>query len=219
MKKVMYTIAFGGDCYPFTDFAETIITVRDPEQIQEKDAVMVVWGWADINPALYGHKQSKTTYCYDSRDRLEWASMKRAVELGIPIIGVCRGAQMCCALAGGFLIQDTDNHAGRYHSVVTQDKQIFMVNSIHHQMMAGLENVEHELLAWSPVNLSRKYIWKDDLNYVVPADFKEPEMVYFPKIKAYAIQWHPEGMQYDCAATEYIFKEYYAREGKVSSLA
>lgn len=212
MKKVLYTIMFGGDCYPFTDLAHEIVTVRKVEDIVERDAVMVVWGGADINPALYGHKQSRTTHCYDSRDKIEWESMKRAVELGIPIIGVCRGAQMACALAGGFLIQDTSNHAGYGHTVDTYDGSVIKVNSIHHQMMAGLEYVEHELLAWSSKNISGHYTWKDDIKYVVPDGFKEPEMVYFPKIKAYAVQWHPEGMAEDCLATEFIFKEYHARE-------
>ena len=212
MKKVLYTVMFGGDCYPFTDLAQTITTVRNVDQIVETDAVMVVWGGADINPALYGHKQSLTTHCYKQRDDIEWASMKKAVELGIPIIGVCRGAQMLCALAGGFLIQDTTDHAGRGHPVTTKDGRSFVVNSIHHQMMAGLEKTDHELLAWVDVPRSHYYTYKDDIKYHPPSGFKEPEMVYFPKVKGYAIQWHPEGMSEDCLATQYIMEQYHARE-------
>lgn len=213
MKKVLYTIMFGGDCYPFTDLAQTIVTVRSIDQIVEKDAVMVVWGGADISPALYGHARSRTTHDSPARDAIEWAAMNKAVQMGIPIIGVCRGAQMLCALAGGFLIQDCIGHAGYGHHVTTKDGRSFPVNSIHHQMMAGLEYTEHELLAWTTVARSpNHYTYKGDIKYVVAAEFKEPEMVFFPKVKGYAIQWHPEGMPEECQATQYIMQEYYERE-------
>lgn len=212
MKNVLYSAAFGGDCYPFHNLARKVEVVKEAEQMKEKNAVLVVWGGADISPTLYGHAKSRLTWPSDYRDKIEWAAMKRAVALGIPIIGICRGAQMLCALAGGFLIQDVSNHQGG-HGIRTYDGSVMAVNSIHHQMMAGLENVEHELLAWvAPKNRSNAYLWKDDQEYVVPEGFKEPEMVYFPKIKGYAIQWHPEAMPEECQATEFILKEYYERE-------
>ena len=211
MKKVLYSISFGSDAYPFHDLAQRVQVVRHADAIVEEDSVVVVWGGADINPNLYNHPTSKTTYCYNARDDLEWKSMQRAIKMGIPIIGVCRGAQMLCAAAGGFLIQDVTNHAGYGHTITTPDGSVISVNSIHHQMMAGLERVDHELLAWSTENRSTHYTWKNDLTYPTPAGFKEPEMVWFPRIKGMAVQWHPEAMKEDCLATQYIMKEYHAR--------
>jgi len=219
MKKILYSVMFGADAYPFQDLAEEIRVVRSPDAIIDPNSLLVVWGGADISPSLYNHPTSKRTYCYSNRDVIEWACMQKAKTLGIPIIGVCRGAQMLCALAGGFLIQDVQNHAGRGHMVTTYDGSVLPVNSIHHQMMCGLENTKHELLAWSSVNLSKEYIYKNDLVYKPDAEFREPEAVWFSDVKGLAIQWHPEAMVENCEATEFVIKEYHARCEPVAQAA
>jgi gamma-glutamyl-gamma-aminobutyrate hydrolase PuuD len=123
--------------------------------------------------------------------------MQRAKELDVPIIGVCRGAQMLCALAGGFLIQDVTAH-GRSHMATTSKGDMFQVSSLHHQMMYPFE-VEHEMLAWASRPQSAHYLDVD-----TPIEVKiEPEAVWFPKVKGFAIQWHPEFMDSGCTATKY----------------
>lgn len=211
MKKVLYSAYYAG-AFPFGDLAEFEVKVNSPDEMTETNSLLVLWGGADINPNFYGHPKSRTTSCFSGRDFVEWGCLKRAVALGIPIIGVCRGAQMLCAAAGGFLLQDVHNHAGSNHTITTKYGDVLRVNSIHHQMMAGLENVEHDLLAWSTENRSGIYTWKDDQDYVPPSGFKEPEMVYFPKIKGYAVQWHPEAMHEESPATQFILGEYHERE-------
>lgn len=209
MKKaaVIYSGMWASDCHPFHSLARVAKPALKPEDMTESSSILVVWGGADISPALYGHPQSRTTYPGRDRDPIEWALMKRAVEMGIPIIGVCRGAQMLCALAGGFLIQDVRGHSG-HHTVETHRGDSLTVNSIHHQMMAGLEKVPHELLAWSTTNRSNQYIWKDDQIYNPPEGFVEPEFVYFPEVRGFAIQWHPEMMSENSPATRFIMDEY-----------
>jgi gamma-glutamyl-gamma-aminobutyrate hydrolase PuuD len=208
MKRILYSAMYAG-VYPFEDLAEEARAVMHPSEMTETDSVLVVWGGADISPQLYNHPSSRTVYTSPTRDRVEWGCMQQAVKMGIPIIGVCRGAQMLCALAGGFLIQDVSNHAGANHTITTIDGTVMHVNSIHHQMMAGLELVDHELLAWSTAALSPRYIWKDDLVYNPPEGFKEPEMVYFPKVKGLAIQWHPEGMREESPATQFVMEKFH----------
>jgi putative glutamine amidotransferase len=210
MKKVLYSAMYGGDAYPFGGLAATVKTARKPDDITEPDSILVVWGGADINPALYGHSIGKYTGHGGQRDYVEWALMRQALSMGIPIIGVCRGAQMLCALAGGYLYQHVHNHAGYGHSVTTYDGKQFAVNSIHHQMMAIPNTVEHELLGWSTTRRSDEYYLGDDT--LAPPPEKEPEFVFFPKVQGYAIQWHPEGMDDESEATQYIFKEIYARD-------
>jgi putative glutamine amidotransferase len=139
------------------------------------------------------------------RDEFEWHFMQQAVKVGCPIIGVCRGAQMLCALAGGYLIQDVDGH-GTAHEVDTYDGKTLVVSSVHHQMMAPWD-VEHEMVAWSRLRLSPENYTDvnaagEDIQVQVPC---EPEFVYFPKVKGFAIQWHPEFMENDAPATHYIF--------------
>lgn len=140
---------------------------------------------------------------------MEWTLLQRAIEMGITIIGVCRGAQMGCAASGGFLIQDVNGHIGG-HNVKTFDGKTFRVNSIHHQMMVPAD-AEHQLVAWSEYNLSTErvghapyYGYKQDELFVPPEGWREPEYIYFPKTNIHAIQWHPEMMQTDSPATQYV---------------
>ncbi len=151
--------------------------------------VLIVHGGADIHPSLYNKQRSKMSHAGSSpsqRDLMEWALMKRCQELGNSIIGICRGAQMLCALAGGTLIQHVNNHGGMHH-IVTFDNQEYVVNSIHHQMM-NPTNTEHNIVAWTKRRLSDVYFDVDDKINVE----KEPEFIHFPTVKGFAIQWHPE---------------------------
>lgn len=196
--------AIYNDFHPFDQlpFVNEFLITSDPADLKEGD-LLVVWGGSDISPSLYGKEVSHHTGANDypsRRDSIEWALMQRAKELAAPIIGVCRGAQMLCALAGGYLIQDIDNHFGS-HQVVTPDGTLFETNSIHHQMMYPW-GIEHELLASVPEQLSRTHI-DVEKNVEVPL---EPEYVYFPTVQGFAIQWHPEAMSAKSNATQYIFK-------------
>lgn len=188
--------------YPFEEMGlfSKYYATSNPNNLTKEDC-LVVWGGGDISPTLYKREVSKHTYAthkLSDRDIIEWQLMKRAKELGIPIIGICRGAQMLCALTGGFLIQDVTNH-GRSHPVITNDGQQFLVSSLHHQMLYPFE-VDHLMVAQSAPAISEHYM---DVNTPVEVPV-EPEFVYFPKEKGIAIQWHPEFMDVDCEANTYL---------------
>lgn len=194
---------YGGG-YPFDSlpFVTDEISTKDPKDLKEGD-ILVIWGGSDISPALYNKPVSRFTGATGApshRDRVEWALMQQAKTLNIPIIGVCRGAQMLCALAGGTLLQDVNNHGGT-HVVETPTGYEFMTNSIHHQMMYPWK-VKHEMLASIRTPLATRHY---DVENLVVID-EEPEYVYFPEVKGFAVQWHPEGMQVESPATQYIFQ-------------
>jgi len=185
----------------------TVDTVKNVDCI-------VIWGGEDISPSIYNAPVSRYTYASETlshRDRVEVAVCKRAIELGIPIIGVCRGAQLLCALAGGSLVQHVTGH-GRTHNIVTVDGEVYSTSSVHHQMMFPF-NVQHELIAWSEEKRSHNYI--DGDNNEIPLMHEEstvePEIVWFPTIKGLAVQGHPEFMNEDCEFVKYVnslVKEY-----------
>lgn len=208
LVSVYYDAGYPFDTLPGVTSSKTL---RSPLDIFEGD-ILVVWGGADISPSLYGSAVSQHTYASaepSKRDAIEWAGINRAVSLGVPIMGVCRGAQMLCARAGGKLIQHLDNHAGMDHMVTTPDGTQLEVNSIHHQMMYPFD-VEHEMLAYSSEVLSSVH-YDVNTNCNVPC---EPELVWFPAIKGMAVQWHPEMMDTDSPATQYVFKTFLDRIAK-----
>lgn len=200
--------ALYGSFYPFDELTtsegkplfEDFYTVVKPDELKE-DTCLVVWGGGDISPSLYTRMPSQYTGASQNlsrRDADEWLLMQRAKAMGNPIIGVCRGGQMLCALAGGFLVQDVTNH-GRSHGMETFDGQIFSTSSLHHQMMYPW-GVEHKMLGWSTQKLSKHYIDTDKAGNDVPIEVeKEPEAVWFPTVKGFALQGHPEFVAHDCA--------------------
>ena len=201
------------DIYPFHNlpFINSFIHSNDPEVLAKGDAI-VVWGGGDIHPSLYSKPVSRLSWVGEKptqRDVIEWAMMQRAKELGLPIIGVCRGAQMLCALAGGHLIQHVNGHGG-YHTVVTNKNTAFETNSIHHQMMVP-GKAEHTVLAEIPNEslLSDEY-W--DGNEKVD-HHQEPEFIHFNSVNGFGVQWHPEMMPEDSKATQFVLSEIGARLG------
>lgn len=159
---------------------------------------LILWGGGDIATSFY---QEKPYNSYQSaypskRDLFEWELLRRAYKSGIPIIGVCRGAQMMCAFAGGKLVQDVSNHQTS-HAVVTYDNKRFEgVKSAHHQMLYpyNMDDTEYEILATVPQNLSRRYegLSNDEQEVFTKGEQLEPECVFFPNIKGFAVQGHPE---------------------------
>lgn len=181
-----------------------------PADIYEgKVDALVIWGGSDISPSLYGELPSVYTGASTTlslRDKIEKEVCEAAITTGIPIIGVCRGAQLACALAGGKLIQHVDGHH-EDHLIKTDDGQRMITSSVHHQMMYPWK-VDHHLIAWASQPRSHKYYGgpaTTEITDLHKIDDKivEPEIVFFPKIKALAIQGHPEFMATDSEFVKY----------------
>lgn len=162
---------------------------------------LVIWGGEDIHPSLYNEEVNGAHVGHDlsTRDVIENGVCLAAIKAGVPIIGICRGAQLVCALAGGKLYQHVTGHMGT-HPITTKDGLEYNTSSIHHQMMdvRAMPKEDYDLIAWSKNNLS-KGTHADDSTI-------EPEIVYFPKIKGLAIQGHPEFMHPDCDFVTYTQK-------------
>lgn len=89
--------------------------MRDLASIADR-CIMVFEGGADINPALYNEKWTYTHGVSAYRDEWEQACYKKAKELNIPVLGICRGHQFIAAMEGGKLHQDIRIEIGRHHS-------------------------------------------------------------------------------------------------------
>ena len=67
---------------------------------------IVIGGGDDIEPEHYGG-ESHPRRRYDlERDRFEIAMIQQALEVNLPMIGICRGAQLINVVTGGSLHQD-----------------------------------------------------------------------------------------------------------------
>lgn len=67
---------------------------------------LVLTGGYDLDPASYGQQPHPTTdEPRTGRDALEFALLRGALDRGLPVLGICRGAQVLNAAFGGALHQ------------------------------------------------------------------------------------------------------------------
>lgn len=169
-------------------------------KIEDAD-VVVFGGGQDIDHRFYNQARGKYTGGPTRRDIVEkrdFDIVQGLIKEGkdVKCVGICRGHQLLCALAGGSLIQHVgDNHIG-HHSMTTYNKNEFIVNSIHHQMIYpyNLPKKEYKILGWSTKPIASEYLNGGNKPMWLDEAFKEIEIVYFPKIKSLGIQSHPEMM-------------------------
>lgn len=107
------------------------IDVRAPLQLLERIDALLLIGGADLDPSLYGEERgSATEATYPDRDRFETALLRGALERGLPVLGICRGAHVINVALGGTLKQnlvDDDGHP-------------------HRRVVGSFEGTEHEVL-------------------------------------------------------------------------
>ena len=77
-----------------------------PDDLLDRIDGLILAGGADIDPATYGAAPHPMTgESRPERDRFELALAYRALERGIPVLGICRGGQMLNVACGGTLHQ------------------------------------------------------------------------------------------------------------------
>jgi len=171
---------------PFITFnPKKIIHTRRLKDLT-KNSFLILWGGEDIATEIYNESPSKygSTEKKSIRDCLEIDMFNKACDLEIPILGICRGAQLITALTGGSLVQHIVDHEGINHTVTTEDGTIMTTNSYHHQMMQPAAG--NPILAYGP---STQGVDNND-NFITYE--KVPEMVHFPAVKGLGIQGHIE---------------------------
>lgn len=150
--------------------------VSNPSDI----GLVVFCGGTDITPALYGETpwtgKKDFAYRYDlERDMKEVLAFKIARTMGIPISGICRGAQFLYAMFGGKLRQDIRGHTGTQHYTTTRTHGSILTTSDHHQnpdIRYKPDNID--ITAWAPIGPS------------------ETSVEAFEGDKVVAFQFHPE---------------------------
>jgi len=175
--------------------------VQDALKAMDKCSGLVLTGGLDIHPSYYGmDKESDRCELDLPRDILEFALIKKAIFMKLPILAICRGEQILNVSQGGSLIVDipsdhgksvihsSDNDQLAYHSVsvdVTSNlfkvigKTCFDIVSVHHQAVRNLAPCFRPT-AFAGDGIIEAFEWSE------------------PEGKGYlnAVQWHPEKGDY-----------------------
>jgi len=159
---------------------------------------LLVTGGPDVNPAWYG-QAGDTIKCGsidNKRDTLEIELIKKALDMNMPFVGICRGEQILNVVLGGSLIVDIptdydtvvvhrcdDPYNYRHEVFVNSNTLLFelsgtlkgAVNSNHHQAVNKLAG-KLKVSARTSDSLVEAIEWENNEN----------------KAFLIAVQWHPE---------------------------
>lgn len=158
------------------------------------DAVLLSGG-QDMDPALYGQDNTSSWKVTRGSDDFDIATARAAIARGLPILGVCRGAQVLNVALGGGLLQEIQQEGSaahptyremrpelrsHRHEVVVRagtrlaaiyDDGAMVVNSLHHQAIGALA---------------------PDLVVSATAPDGVIEAIEGQTTDVVAVQWHPE---------------------------
>jgi len=163
----------------------------DEAQLEGVSAV-VIGGGTHVEPSRYAEKHL-ADYLYDpERDELEWHVLERAMAARLPLLGICRGAQVLNVFSGGSLFQDlvADVPGVKLRSSYMAYKRIDLepgtlisaamgvhavrVNSLHRQ---GINRLGERL----------RVAARDSYGIVQAIETTDPRHHF-----AIGVQWHPE---------------------------
>jgi putative glutamine amidotransferase len=155
---------------------------------------LVFAGGADVNPRHYGQQQHPMTHSRDDRDAGELPLARRALELDVPVLGVCRGMQLLAVAAGGSLHQHlpdlvgTDLHRPAPFDHPTLGEHVVHVEpgTICHNLVGGVikvNSLHHQAVA-DPGGLTA-VAWCIEDGVIEAVESSAHRF-------AVGVQWHPE---------------------------
>jgi putative glutamine amidotransferase len=100
---------------------------------------LVVGGGDDISPMLYAGEMVAEARLDPARDALEQRLVRQTLDLGKPVLGICRGAQMLNVALGGNLHQRAYDHYAdsRYHRTILPRKDVAVLEGTGLARLAG----------------------------------------------------------------------------------
>lgn len=157
---------------------------------------LIITGGRDVDPAKYGQTPHPTTDT-PARDRDTWelALVAGAFARGMPLLGICRGAQILNTALGGTLHQHLPDLL--HHSRHQAGNAVFTTTSISTvagSKVAGLIGASSEAQCYHHQAIAEVgaglVVSAHDSEGVIEAVEADPSL--FPEHWVVAVQWHPE---------------------------
>lgn len=166
------------------------------------DFVIFTGGFVDVHPSMYG---ADPNLVHDSVYGLDGSSAAQMMEyievwqecfyLGIPMIGVCLGAQFLHVMNGGKLYQDVDNHNSGHPLYCNRTgKTIKESSSVHHQACIYQDSMN--VIAES-CEANERWIDGTHCELVIDKpDAADIEGFWYEQTMCLGVQGHPEYQGY-----------------------
>lgn len=160
---------------------------------------LLLTGGEDVDPVNYG-KSDEIAKCEDIdryRDTLEFALIKKAISLGMPVFGICRGEQILNVALGGTLYTDIPTDKGTavthrcpqgskecLHNVTLKEKTL--LTSITKQKAGIVNSYHHQAVKKPALGLKISAMSDNDVPEAIESD--NTRFTSF----VMGVQWHPE---------------------------
>lgn len=178
--------------------------------------LVILCGGEDVSPSFYGEPLHPATRSSPARDARTSILLEKAVKEGVPVVGICRGAQFLNVACGGRMYQHVHNHTKRHQVRDLPTGKVHWVTSTHHQQMIANDELcvvravayrmDYPIRQTMEGGVQREYLGVDGYKGVMD----EMEVLYYPHIDGLCFQPHPEYGDRD--TTSYFFEllqEYY----------
>lgn len=164
----------------------------DVEELMARLDGLILSGGADVEPARYGHDPDDDLGSTEpDRDEWELALLREARRIEMPVLAICRGAQLTNVFYGGTLNQHVELEEGSGHPQWDIDgretsHEVHIVpgsllSSLYPQKV-GVNSLHHQTLA----ELGK------DLVVSATAPDGVVEALELPGHDLLGVQWHPE---------------------------
>jgi len=166
---------------------------------------ILIMGGEDVYPELYGEEiDPRSKPQMPRRDNFEAALIKTAHQLGIPILGVCRGLQIMNVAFGGSLYQDIEDYDTQGAERVNHSQIGELDFSTSHPVEVVWDTLLHKLLGKSEIitNTCHHQAAKEigaGLRVSACSSDGIVEAIESSEAKKFtlAVQWHPEVWPHD----------------------
>lgn len=171
---------------------------RLAETVDTADIVFFSGSASDVCPALYGEKPHNTVHWDPKVDAENINTFLQCIYLGIPMVGICGGAQFLHVANHGKLFQHIDGHNNGPHEIYLTKEGYFIdeISSCHHQSctenpengMIVLAEAEESNCRWVKENVCRTGLFDED---------RDIEAFWYPDTICLGVQGHPEYSGFD----------------------
>ena len=155
---------------------------------------VVISGGADVEPARYGELPDPDLGAVEpARDEWELAVIEEAMRTDLPLLGICRGAQLIQVHLGGKLVQHVGIDEGDGHPNFDQPRNetchnvLFTPGTLAHRLYGdgkAVNSLHHQVLDAPAPGLVVGAL----------ADDGHIEAIELPGRPVFAVQWHPESL-------------------------
>ena len=165
-----------------------------PERVHRRFDGLIIGGGSDIDPSLYGGSDDGVAKIDTRRDRFELEIIDRALRTNLPILGICRGAQLINVMRGGSLygdIRGLRRRTSNRRSILPTKSAIGTVQQELHRILRRtrwrINSLHHQAVERPGKNLD---VAARDLDGFVQAIESTDEQYLI------GVQWHPEYLPY-----------------------